>query len=75
MSHREDIENDKTTLKEFEETYSTLKTWMKDHLPSKSEVLDIYGKIKVNAHVISDTCPFDLGKFICFYNFESMIFI
>jgi len=61
MSHKEDIENDTTTLKEFGETYSILQTWMKDHLPSKSEVLEIYGKIKVNAHVISDTCPFDLG--------------
>jgi hypothetical protein len=35
---------------------------MKDQLPSKSEVLEIYGKIKVNAHVISDTFPNDLGK-------------
>ena len=35
---------------------------MKDQLPSKSEVLEIYGKIKVNAHAISDTFPYDLGK-------------
>ena len=62
ISHKEDIENDLTTLKEFSETYTILQSWMKDQLPSKSEVLEIYGKIKVNAHVISDTFPYDLGK-------------
>ena len=62
ISHKEDIENDLTTLKEFSETYTILQSWMKDQLPSKSEVLEIYGKIKVNAHVISDTFPNDLGK-------------
>ena len=62
VSHKEDIENDLTTLKEFSETYTILQSWMKDQLPSKSEVLEIYGKIKVNAHVISDTFPNDLGK-------------
>ena len=61
MSHKEDIENDIKTYKEFAETYSILQSWMKDKLPSKSEVLEIYGKIKVNAHVISDTLPVDLG--------------
>ena len=61
MSHKEEMENDKTTLKDFDETYSILQSWLKDKLPSKSEVLEIYGKIKVNAHVISDTCPFELG--------------
>ena len=62
ISHKEDIENDLTTLKEFSETYTILQSWMKDQLPSKSKVLEIYGKIKVNAHVISDTFPYDLGK-------------
>ena len=62
VSHKKDIENDLTTLKEFSETYTILQSWMKDQLPSKSEVLEIYGKIKVNAHVISDTFPNDLGK-------------
>ena len=62
VSHKEDIENDLTTLKEFSETYTILQSWMKNQLPSKSEVLEIYGKIKVNAHVISDTFPNDLGK-------------
>jgi len=61
VSHKEDIENDLTTLKEFSETYTILQSWMKNQLPSKSEVLEIYGKIKVNAHVISDTFPNDLG--------------
>ena len=51
-----------TTLKDFGETYTILQSWMKNQLPSKSEVLEIYGKIKVNAHVISDTFPYDLGK-------------
>ena len=61
MSHKDDIENDLPTLKDFNETYSILQSWMKNQLPSRSEVLEIYGKIKVNAHVLSDTCPFELG--------------
>ena len=61
MSHKDDIENDLPSLKDFNETYSILQSWMKNQLPSRSEVLEIYGKIKVNAHVLSDTCPFELG--------------
>ena len=70
ISHKEDIENDLTTLKEFSETYTILQSWMKDQLPSKSEVLEIYGKIKVNAHVISDTFPNDLGKSLLEFRFK-----
>ena len=70
ISHKEDIENDLTTLKEFSETYTILQSWMKDQLPSKSEVLEIYGKIKVNAHVISDTFPNDLGKSLLELRFQ-----
>ena len=62
VSHKKDIKNDMTTLKDFGETYTILQSWMKNQLPSKFEVLEIYGKIKVNAHVISDTFPYDLGK-------------
>ena len=72
VSHKEDIENDLTTLKEFSETYTILQSWMKDQLPSKSEVLEIYGKIKVNAHVISDTFPNDLGKSLLELRFFKM---
>ena len=72
VSHKEDIENDLTTLKEFSETYTILQSWMKNQLPSKSEVLEIYGKIKVNAHVISDTFPNDLGKSLLELRFFKM---
>ena len=72
VSHKKDIENDLTTLKEFSETYTILQSWMKDQLPSKSEVLEIYGKIKVNAHVISDTFPNDLGKSLLELRFFKM---
>ena len=72
VSHKKDIENDLTTLKEFSETYTILQSWMKNQLPSKSEVLEIYGKIKVNAHVISDTFPNDLGKSLLELRFFKM---
>ena len=61
MSHRENILKCDRSYG-FDEIFLSLKKYMKGILPSKSEVLDIFGKIMINSFFIVDENEKFIGK-------------
>ena len=54
MSHRTEMENEPETMDNFQKMYALLRATLMGNLPSPSDVLEIYGKIMVNAFNIVD---------------------
>ena len=60
MSHRKEIEEDNDTMYYFEGFYTLLDICLKEKVPPRSQVLEIFGKMLVNSFDIMDDTRFDL---------------
>ena len=61
MSHKKDIENDPDHMETFRNLYVLLKASLMGNLPSESNVLEIYGKMMVNAFNIQNDIVEPIG--------------
>ena len=67
MSHKARIENDKLRMKEFQQLFEDLHTFFKDAscqnmMPSRSKVLEIYGKTVINSLTIYNVLQDQIGS-------------
>ena len=67
MSHKERIETNKLRMKEFQQLFEDLQTFLKDAscqnmMPSRSKVLEIYGKTVINSLTIYNVLQDPIGS-------------